>query len=359
MVTAKDIHDGQIDYKSARLTSKEAYETLLTDKSRPRVGDILLTKDGSIGRVAICDRADVCINQSVALLQPNSLVDSRFLAYLLQAPFYQDRMAADADGSTIKHIYITRVDKMPLDLPPLIEQRAIARFLGSLDDNIATNNRLRSLVDDLVGAKFKLMSAGRDAAQLADIADVNLVVTKPRPGSSLRYVDIASVRQGDYDYPDLSLWDDAPSRARRVVMAGDTIWSTVRPNRRSHALVLDDDPLLVASTGLAVITPKAGRIAGLFESTRTDAFGGYLQSVAEGSAYPAVRVDRFLSAPVPNLSAEMWDAFERFALPLRRRGHAAVVESRHLSAARDELLPLLMSGKLHVKDVEKITEEIR
>src|ERR1700730_7520415 len=83
MITAKDIHGGRIDYSTARHTSWEAYRKNLTEKSRPRIDDILLTKDGSIGRIAICDREDVCINQSVALIQPNERISPRFLKFLL------------------------------------------------------------------------------------------------------------------------------------------------------------------------------------------------------------------------------------------------------------------------------------
>jgi type I restriction enzyme S subunit len=94
-------------------------------------------------------------------------------------------------------------------------------------------------------------------------------------------------------------------------------------------------------------------MAGLYEATRSDEFVAYLESVAEGSAYPAVRGDRFADAPVPALDPEEWEEFESFALPRRLRSHAAVVESRALMAMRDGLLPLLMSGKLGVRDTEK------
>ena len=149
MITAKDVRDGTIDYGSARHTSWDAYNTLLTDKSRPRPGDVLLTKDGSIGRVAVCDRDGICINQSVALLQPGPEINSRFLAMLLQAPVYQRKMVADADGSTIQHIYITRVDKMTIGVPPIREQKAIAEMLGALDDKIAANKELSRLAEAL------------------------------------------------------------------------------------------------------------------------------------------------------------------------------------------------------------------
>ena len=150
MVTAKDIRNGRIDYSTARHTDWKAYWNDLTDKSRPRVNDVLLTKDGSIGRVAICDRADVCINQSVALIQPNGEVTPRLLLYLLQTPHYQCRMEEDSGGTTIKH-YITCVDKMEVAIPPLEEQDAIVGTVGALDDKIELNRRKSKTLEAMPG----------------------------------------------------------------------------------------------------------------------------------------------------------------------------------------------------------------
>lgn len=130
MITAKNVVRGKIDYASARHTSLDAFKNLLTDKSRPSVGDVLLTKDGTLGRVAVVDKPDICVNQSVAVLRPSSRMDSNFLRHLLESAYYQDRMIADAGGTTIKHIYITRVDKMDVSYPTsLPEQRRIVRKL--------------------------------------------------------------------------------------------------------------------------------------------------------------------------------------------------------------------------------------
>lgn len=133
MITAKNVVDGRIDYDSARHTSLDAFQRLLTDKSRPRTGDVLLTKDGTLGRLAVVERADLCINQSVALLRPNGRMKPFFMKYLLSSPSYQRRMAGDADGATIKHIYITRVDKMDVTFPESVdEQEKIVRKLDTL-----------------------------------------------------------------------------------------------------------------------------------------------------------------------------------------------------------------------------------
>ena len=131
-ITAKSIHDGFIDYSISRKTTKEAFDNLLTDKSRPLLNDVLLTKDGSIGRVAVVDRAGICINQSVALLRPTAEVIPEFLRDLLQSPEKQKIMEIQSGGTALKHIYITRVDKMEVMIPSIQEQREICNCIKNL-----------------------------------------------------------------------------------------------------------------------------------------------------------------------------------------------------------------------------------
>ena len=328
-----------------------------------RAGDLVVTHRGTVGQVSMIPRRPrferyVASTSHVKVrLDPHKAV-AEFYYYWFTSPYGRYSILRNTSIVGVPGIAqpVATVKRLQVPRPPMPVQRAIADVLGALDDKIAANARLCGLVDKVVAAEFQQLSDDRSAAELAEIAEVNRRVTKPIPGGALRYLDISSVGRGNYDFPEMSLWDDAPGRARRVLTPGDTIWSTVRPNRRSHALVLDDDPLLIASTGLAVLTPKAGRIAGLYEASRTDDFVSYLESVAEGSAYPAVRADRFLEGPIPALGAAEWASFEAFALPLRKRAHAAAVESRRLAVTRDELLPLLVSGKVHVKGAQEVVE---
>ena len=131
-ITAKSVHDGYIDYEISRKTTQEAFDNLLTDKSRPLVNDVLLTKDGSIGRVAVVDRPGICINQSVALLRPTEAVRPKFLRDMLLSPQHQRTMELQAGGTALKHIYITRVDKMMVSVPSVIEQEEVCKIVKSL-----------------------------------------------------------------------------------------------------------------------------------------------------------------------------------------------------------------------------------
>jgi type I restriction enzyme S subunit len=136
MVTAKDVKNGIINYSTARKTTQKAFDSLLTDKSRPQKGDVLVTKDGTLGRLAVVEDANLCINQSVALLRPNNKIDSHYLKNLLSSKYYQDLMIAQAGGATIKHIYITRVDKMLVPTPSIDVQKEIVKKIDIVSSKV-------------------------------------------------------------------------------------------------------------------------------------------------------------------------------------------------------------------------------
>jgi type I restriction enzyme S subunit len=144
------------------MTSLQAYKNLLTDKSRPRKNDILLTKDGTLGRLAVVGEETICINQSVAVIRTNRKADPLFIKFLLEGNSYQKRMIEDAGGSTIKHIYITIVDKMPIGLPSDVsEQRAIATALSDVDALLEELDRLIAKKRDIKQATMQQLLTGQ------------------------------------------------------------------------------------------------------------------------------------------------------------------------------------------------------
>ncbi len=147
-VTAKNVVGGVIDYEAARRTTPEAFRDLLTNKSRPKVGDVLLTKDGTLGRTAVVDRDDICVNQSVAVLTPNEDVLPKYLSEMLSCSKHQEAMIADAGGTTIKHLYITRVPKITVEVPMLDQQHDML-------DELSKKNELCRRVEKEAAAKLK------------------------------------------------------------------------------------------------------------------------------------------------------------------------------------------------------------
>ncbi len=312
-----------------------------------RVGSYCGSLHYSAGPSWVTDNAIAC--------QPKQDDDPRYWYYALQALGLNGRSSGSGQP-LLNQTILNQIEFLPPSIP---ERRAIAQVLGALDEKIAANMQLSEIADDYLSARFQLeLASGVDFAPLETIAEVNAQVVKPIAGQFLRYIDIASVGVGAHSFPELTPWEDAPSRARRRVRPGDTLWSTVRPNRRSHSLNLSEDSKLVASTGLAVLSPRGVGFAYLYEVTRLHGFTTHLENVAEGSAYPAVRAEQFKAAPVPLLPPQKRVAFEDLATPIRQNLHSLDEENRTLARLRDTLLPELMSGRLRVKDAEKQIEEV-
>ena len=271
--------------------------------------------------------------------------DPRFIYHLFES---LDLSGFDS-GSVQPMLNRNFIAEVPVQLPSLDEQRRIAGVLGALDDLIEVNRGLMRDLYDLALARYaQVMALAKETCRLGDLVTVNGSQIKPAPAGTLTYLDIASVGDGIVQWPTPMPWANAPSRARRLATAGSTIWSTVRPNRRAHALLTHVPDDLVVSTGFAVLEPKVIGSAEIFCATNGDDFVDYLMSRAEGSAYPAVRGSVFEDAAIPYLGSETSARFENFAWPLLLAAGELAEESRQLAATRDELLPLLMSGRVRV-----------
>jgi len=183
MVTAANVSNGIVQYDNCRRTSVEAYEKLLTKKSRPKIGDILITKDGTLGRLASVDRLPLCINQSVAVMRPKDGVDNTYLKLLLESPKYQKRILDDAGGSTIKHLYISKIDKIVLGFPKAKEeQEAIKERLLSQSNVLyqyeANLKKLHSLKTALMQ---DLLTGNRRVTALLKETEISNMIQEKTP----------------------------------------------------------------------------------------------------------------------------------------------------------------------------------
>jgi len=148
------------------------------------------------------------------------------------------------------------------------------------------------------------------------------------------------------------------SRARRRFRHGDTVLSTVRPDRGSYFLALNPPENRVASTGFAVLTPTKTPWSFIHAAMTLPEVSDHLGQMADGGAYPAVRPEIIgaMKVPVPN-EPKILEVFHRTCAPLFEKAEANRIQSRTLATLRDTLLPKLLSGELSVvnKKVSKST----
>ncbi|HET8899739.1 MAG TPA: restriction endonuclease subunit S [Rhodanobacteraceae bacterium] len=339
--------------------------------------------------------AAVFASYLVRLVADTSVADARFISYYLKGPqFWGYMRGVLGDKSAQPNASAKTITQAPATFPKPDEQRAIASVLGALDDKIEQNRRTTQALEKLARAIFRAwfvdfepvkakaagatsfpsmpqpvfdalptrlvdsaigpVPEGWEVKSLRDVCDVN--AKSLRAGEvegEIEYVNISSVTRGHLDQIERLDFADAPSRARRVIQDGDTIWSCVRPNRMSYLYIHNPPENRIVSTGFAVLTPTAVGPSFLYQLTTQPEFVDYLVANATGSAYPAVRADHFEAAQFGCAPKSALDAFESATSCMRRWIGEAENESRKLAQMRDYLLPKLLSGQIRVRAAER------
>jgi type I restriction enzyme, S subunit len=150
ILTAKNVKHGYLDISKCHYALREEFEAL-TAKSKPVKGDLLITKDGTIGRCAIFEEDyEICINQSVALIQPrHDIVNPVYLEAYVNNSTVQSILNGMGKGNALKHLQITELAKLPIPYPPMAAQEEYAELsqrtkglIRNLDRSIEDNNDL-------------------------------------------------------------------------------------------------------------------------------------------------------------------------------------------------------------------------
>ena len=127
------------------------------------------------------------------------------------------------------------------------------------------------------------------------------------PDMHLSYVDIGSVHpiHGITSTAEMA-FEDAPSRARRIVRDGDTIISTVRTYLRAIAAIRNSVPNTIVSTGFAVVRPRSVSPSFISYVLSEQGFIEAIMARSVGVSYPAINASEIgmLSIPLPPLSEQ-------------------------------------------------------
>jgi type I restriction enzyme S subunit len=261
-----------------------------------------------------------------------------------------------------------------IPLPPLPIQRRITGVISDYDDLIENNTRRIQILERMAQAlyrewfvhfrfpghaKVKRVASplgpvpqGWAVRRLDEVANVNTAtIRRGDEPENILYVDISSVGTGRIENIEPMAFANAPGRARRIVRHGDTIWSCVRPNRKSFSLILEPPADLIVSTGFAVLTPSKVPFSFLHQAVTTDEFVGYLTNHATGAAYPAVTAKEFEAAELLVPDEPLLRRFHEHCEPTLLLKENRLRKNITLRRTRDLLLPKLISGALDVPSV--------
>ena len=327
---------------------------------------------------------EAATNQACCAMIPDRVhCEPRFLFYALK--HHREDFIRIASGGAQRNLSGKLIRRFAINTPPLDEQRAIAHILGTLDDKIELNRRMKETLEAVARALFKswfvdfepvrAKAEGRDPGLPKPLTDLF-------PGS-FEDSELGEIPNG-WDLAQLGTLVDFV-KGKKPAHAATSMADGLSPviliegfegkvSAYASAIgmveVMADDVLMVmdgASSGrvetgctglvgstLARITPR-GRLPGkrflyfllkhLEPSTRHHLTGTSIPHADKG--WVAHQAVCFPKAP------GLLNRFENLAAHLRGKVDAARRESLSLAVLRDTLLPKLISGELRVPDADQ------
>lgn len=354
-----DVLDGQV---------LASYRDHIRDEYRPKMGakvsqagDVLITTKGTVGRVAAVPRGfpphayspQLCFLRST----DSEALDPDWLYQWARSPQMLEQIGLVKDQTDMApYVSLTDLRRVEIEVPELSEQRRIAGVLGALDDLIETNRHLARALEDQILALFADegfdSEPNGESMSLSELVEVNPKLT--RPAGETAYVDMAALPT---DSSRIGTVARRPAAGGARFQNGDTLLARLTPclenGKAAFVDILAPGETAVGSTEFLVLRDR-GTVGPHwpYALVRSERFRDYAIRQMNGSSgrqrCSADSVERYqLAPPAP-------DAVDRF-----RTAAAAAFDAigslndeiDDLTRVRDELLPLLVSGRVRVREV--------
>ena len=342
------LRGGRIDYAAAKRVSEKTFQAW-GRRAVPGAGDLILAREAPVGQVALVDPSrPTCLGQRTVLIR-------RFLHGYLLGRDAQIWMSDRSSGSTVEHLNVADVRKIPVALPSIQEQRHIACVLDAFDEVIASDRQLLRSAVDLAKAVYERAVADSDHVVALREAGQWLSGGTPSTsnpsywGGDVPWISASSMHSFFVATSGRTLTPEGTKNGTRVVPKG-TILFVVRGmslktdfrigvaqrevafGQDCKAIMVDES--LPASTIAVGLLSLANDVLGLVDEASHGT--GRLQTD---------RIENLaITLPRPELVAQT----EATLTALLELGSESERSMADLTRARDELLPLLMSGKVRV-----------
>lgn len=384
VVAVQHIGENRLKHVDLPRVDEETAERL--QRYKLKLGDIVFGRKGSIERRAIIRKEEegwLEGSDCIRLRFLDEEISPEFVSYVLGSAAFKDWIMRHAGGATMPSLNQSILKLLPLPLPPLPEQQAIARILGALDDKIELNRRMNHTLEEMARATFKSWFVDFDPvtakaegrvpfgmnAETASLFPAEFEETEegiiPKgwkvgtvgeafdlkmgqspPGETYNEIgEGIAFYQGRTDfgarYPTPRIYCTAPTR---YANPGDTLVSVRAP---VGDINMTNEKCSIGR-GLAAVRHKSGSrsftyYSMLFLKEEFDVFEG------EGTLFGSISGNGFRNIKTVIPSLEIVSEFERKVYSIDQTIENNEAQIKSLASIRNGLLPKLMSGEVRVK----------
>jgi type I restriction enzyme, S subunit len=287
-------------------------------------------------------------------------LNKRYLYYLFNTREVRHQISASATGTKVRHTAPERIGQVIVRLPSLREQEKIAETLTAYDDLLENNRRRMALLEEAARQLYRewfvrLRFPGHEHTRITNglpegwkrkkLGEMAYVTMGQSP-ESIHYNEHSEglpFHQGVTDFGDRFISHRIYCTVlNRLAEAGDILCSVRAPVGRLN-VTLDR---IVIGRGLAALRSKTENQSFLFQQLRSHFFKEDL--IGSGAIFASVTKKEFESQDLVDPPSRLKKAFEDIIVPSDEQLRVLYLQNQNLRAARDLLLPRLVSGEISV-----------
>jgi restriction modification system DNA specificity domain protein len=258
---------------------------------------------------------------------------------------------------TLNRNYIVNV---PIDVPPVIEQQAIAATLGALDDKIESNRRALNKAQDLLELYSISWEEGLPVSPLSDLATLEKSKVTPAKLSDDIVHHYSLPAYDNKEIPE-KVSPKIIKSAKTVIAQDSILVSRLNPRiDRTWWVEADDNSINLCSTEFACLSaPGSMDLAAVWLAVRNPSFLSEIKYRVTGTSgsHQRIRPNDLMTIEVPDFRKITYKQKAAALLLLNNRTQL-VKETQKLESLRDALLPELMSGRIRVPQAQEAIAEV-
>jgi len=356
VIAVQDICENKLSHHKFVYVNESTVKRL--SRYKVKKGDIIFGRKGAVERRAIIKKSeDGWLQGSDCIrLRFDDSIDATFISYQFGSESHREWMLQFANGATMPSLNQQILKLLPIRLPPLPEQKAIAAVLSSLDDKIDLLHRQNKTLESMAETLFRqwFIEEAQDVCEeysVSDFADhvkENVVPAKSKSGYYHHY-SLPAFDEGRR--PTLELGSEILSNKYKVVEHSILV-SKLNPKvPRIWPVSSLPSKNSICSTEFQVLKPKNIKLYGylLFLLRSNDAVDA-LSMAASGTSGSHQRVrpeDIFnIKTSLPSLARA--EQYSNMVMPGIAKTCSNLLQINILEILRDTLLPKLMSGEVRV-----------
>ena len=312
LITGTDFMDGAVNFDTCHYVERERYEQ---DKHiQIRNGSILITKDGTLGKVAYIQGLTMPATLNAGVfnveIRDEKEVDNRYLFQYLKAPFLMDYVDKKATGGTIKHLNQNILVDFPVVLPQKDEQAKIGEYFLGID-NLITLHQRKCQID---GCRFQSpLAITWEQRKVTEIGKIYIglvtTMTKHYTDEGTLLIRNSDIKDGKFEFGDNPIYLEktfAEKNETRMHQIGDVI--TVHTGDVGTSAVITENE--AKSIGFATIVtrpnPKIIDSNYLCSFLNTDKHKKWAVSISTGDGRTNYNLGDYfeLVVPVPSIAEQ-------------------------------------------------------